>query len=254
MKSARNRNKINAKWLIMSDKLTNCVRTMRRGPKYRHSEIMVIQLALIRLRSALPLRLLATIFCINHVTLWRYCRMVIETLSQRFDQNIVEAPIKCLIVDSTSTRVRTTADGWYSGYKKQRVAKVQVMCDETGRVHHVSQSYRGSVHDMTIWNREFDAVPYGVTVLADKAYAGGKGERAVLQRPIRRNEQKWKDDPVKAQTENAALSKQRIKIEHLFSKLKVWRIIHHDYPMKPETYATTFKAIAYLLNLGMEGK
>ena len=122
--------------------------------------------------------------------------MMIEALAEKFDQSSITVPIKHLVVDSTSTRVRTTAEGWYSGYKKQRVAKVQIICDEAGKVHRVSRTYQGSVHDMTIWNREFSAVPKGATVLADKAYAGGKGEETVLQRPIRRNEQKWKDDPV----------------------------------------------------------
>jgi hypothetical protein len=80
-----------------------------------------------------------------------------------------------LIVDTTATRVRCSDPEWYSGHKKQRVAKVQVLCDANGIVHSVSTVYPGSVHDKTIWNREFSAVPSGVTILADKAYAGGDG-------------------------------------------------------------------------------
>ncbi|MDW9481804.1 transposase [Sinorhizobium meliloti] len=46
-----------------------------------------------------------------------------------------------------------------------------------------------------------------------------------------------------------ALSKRRVRIEHVFAQLKTWRIIHHYYPMRPHTYATTFRAIAYIHNL-----
>lgn len=91
-----------------------------------------------------------------------------------------------LIVDTTSTRVRSTDVRFYSGYKKQRVAKVQVLCDADGIVHSVSEGYSRSVHDKTIWNREFSKVPLDAAVFADKAYVGGNGEGAILFRPIAR--------------------------------------------------------------------
>ncbi len=93
-------------------------------------------------------------------------------------------------------------------------------------------------------------MPKGAAVvLADKAYAGGTREGEVLLRPIRRNEREWKVNPAAAKTRNAALSKRRVRIEHVFAQLKAWRIIHHYYPMRPQTYATTFRAIAYIHNL-----
>ena len=113
-------------------------------------------MALMRLRTALPLRLLARLFVSDHVTLWRCCNRVIEALSGMF-----EAPcrVKQLIVDTTSTRVRCTDQVWYAGHKKQRVAKVQVLCDADCVVPSVSPVYPGSVHDKAIWNREFGSVP-----------------------------------------------------------------------------------------------
>nr|WP_250808312.1 transposase family protein [Neorhizobium tomejilense] len=182
----------------------------------------------------------------DHVTLWRYCRKCIAVLAASF-----QAPSRALtlIVDTTSTRVRSAEAGWYSGHKKQRVAKVQVLSDADGYVHAVSGVYRGSVHDKTIWNGELENLPRGSTALADKAYVGGLGEGTVLFRPIRRNERQWAADPRAAQAYNAALSKKRARIEHVFARLKTWRIIHHDYPMRPDTYAETFTAIACIANL-----
>lgn len=160
-------------------------------------------MALMRLRTALPLRLMAHLFAVAHVTLWRYCIRVVALLSGRF-----ESPSGAteLIVDTTSTRVRCADRVWHSGHKRQRVAKVQVLCDADGVVHSVSQAYPGSVHDKTIWNGEFAALPTDVTVLADKAYAGGAGEGQVLFRPVRRNEREWNVDHDTAKTFNAARS------------------------------------------------
>jgi hypothetical protein len=50
------------------------------------------------------------------------------------------------------------------------------------------------------------------------------------------------------------MSKRRVRIEHLIARLKSWRIIHHDYPTRPNTYAEIFRAIAYIHNLELEVK
>ena len=47
---------------------------MRRGPPFRHGARLVLLVALTRLRTALPLRLLARLFAVAHVTLWRRWR------------------------------------------------------------------------------------------------------------------------------------------------------------------------------------
>jgi hypothetical protein len=127
--------------------------------------------------------------------------------------------------------------------------KVQVLCDIDGVIHSVSSAYPGSVPDKTIWNQEFANAPLSSTVLADKAYAGAVGEGTVLFRPVRRNEQAWKNGPTGAMVANVLLSKRRVRIEHVFAQLKTWRIIHHDFPLRPRMYATTFRAIAYIHNL-----
>jgi hypothetical protein len=206
----------------------------------------MLLMTIMRMRTALPLRLMARLFVVDHVTLWRCCERVINTLAEMF-----EAPVgaRNLIVDTTSTRVRCTDLAWYSGHRKQHVAKVQVLCNADGVISSVSPAYPGSVHDKTIWNSEFGNLPHGTTVLADKAYAGATGEGSVLFRPVRRNEQAWKNDPFAAKASNAVLSKRRVRIEHVFAQLKTWRIIHHDFPMRPCMYGITFRAIAFIHNL-----
>ena len=113
-----------------------------------------------------------------------------------------------------------------------------------------SRGYPGSIHDKTIWNDNFDMVQTGSHVLADKAYAGADGEGKVLFRPVKRNERVWKDDPEGAKAANRALSKKRVKIEHLFARLKTWRIVR-QYPNRPETIGEVFKAVAFIHNLNI---
>jgi hypothetical protein len=223
----------------------------RRGPPFRHGIRFMLIMALMRMRTALPPRLMARLFVVDHVTLWRCCNRVIEALAKMFE---TRSGAKQLIVDTTSTRVRCTDLVWYSGHRQQRVAKVQVLCNADGVINSVSPAYPGSVHDKTIWNGEFRSVPHGATVLADKAYAGGAGEGTVLFRPVRKNETAWKSDPKEAKAANALLSKRCVRIEHVFAQLKTWRIIHHYYPMRPSTYATTSKAIAFIHNLNNSNK
>jgi hypothetical protein len=147
----------------------------------RHAARFILLVTLMRLRTALPL--LARLFAVAHVTLWRYCRLATRLLAGMFAS---PGGATEMIVDTTATRVRCTDRVWHSGHKRQRVAKVQVLCDASGIVHCVSGTYPGSAHDKTIWNGEFGAVPKGAVVLADKAYAGGIGENAVLFRPVKR--------------------------------------------------------------------
>ncbi len=174
-------------------------------------------------------------------------------MADAFDRERTAASVEELVVDTTSVRVGTTDVTWYSGHRKRHVAKVQALCDGRGGDHSVSGTYPGSRHDKTIWNLEFPNLPRCERILADKAYAGATGEGTLLFRPVRRNEAEWKADPEAAKEKNRQLSKRRVRIEHAFARLKTWRIIHHYYPMKPMSFATTVKAIAFINNTIING-
>jgi len=199
----------------------------------------------------LPLRTVSIIYNIPYVTLWRWCRTISRVLANTFEQVLETARIR--IVDTTSTRIRTTDPRYYTSYKKQRVVKAQVICDEGGHIHSISNPYAGSVHDKVIWNNEWPSIGQVSLILADKAYVGPTGERSVLFRPIKKNEGQWKRNPVRAKAWNKQLSKRRVKIEHVFAHLKTWRIIHHYFPQSPDTYSTVLKAIAFIYNLKLKG-
>ena len=220
----------------------------RRGAPYRFDGELLFQAFIFRLKTALPLRFISTLFSIPLTTLFRRCRRLAHLLADLHERDAPAHEADHLIVDTTPTRVRSTDLRYYRGYKKQRVGKVRVVCCANGFVRSVSPGYPGSVHDKTIWEKEVTNAPTHHTILADRAYAGATGDGSFLQRPIRKNETQFKNDPEKAQIRNRALSLKRVKIEHLFARLKTCRIIHHYFPQKPDTYATVFKTIALIHN------
>jgi hypothetical protein len=57
-------------------------------------------------------------------------------------------------------------------------------------------------------------------ILADRAYAGAIGDGSFLHRPVRNNEMAYKADMFTAKEQNRKLSLKRVKIEHLFARLK----------------------------------
>jgi hypothetical protein len=221
-----------------------------RGRRLRGSARFLLLVTLMRLRTGMALRFIARLYRIDHVTLWRYCRDVTAFLAGRFDPTLAVGE---MIVDSTSVWIASTAVRNYSGHKKRFVAKVQVLCDPYGKALAVSKAYAGGVHDKTIWNENVGCVPPGSTVLADKAYAGAVGEGTTLFRPAKRNENAWRNDPAGAKEANRALSKKRVRIEHLFARLKTWRIIGQRFPNRLNTLDDVFKAIAYIHNLSRHG-
>jgi len=222
---------------------------MRRlGAPWKYTLENVVEAFLFRLKTALPLRLIAALFFIQLTTLFRHCRRLTMLLATLHEREKPAHEVDHLIVDTTSTRAKTGDVKFYSGYKKQRVVKVQVLCCNEGLVRHVSNGHPGSIHDKRIWNLEFPGIPRHHAILADRAYAGATGDGSFLHRPVRKNETAYKADMPKAKEQNRRLSLKRVKIEHLFARLKTWRIIHHYFPQNPETYSTVFKAIAYIHN------
>jgi hypothetical protein len=159
-----------------------------------------------------------------------------------------------LVVNTTSTRVATTEQRAYSGYKHHRCAKVQVVSREDGQVVDVSDAVEGSVHDKTVWNRNIERLKplFEKLVLADKAYAGAAGENEHLLRPVKRGELAYKADPEKAKQFNRELSRKRVRVEHVFARLKTWRVLSGIFPFRWQRLGEVVRALAVVHNLNRE--
>lgn len=222
-----------------------------RGRPCLHGPLVMVFLALMKLKLNLSTRSLEAITGVDSVTLSRYVNRVSRVLGHVPLRSI---PQGALLVDSTSCRVATTEAKSYSGHKHQRCAKVQVMCDEAGMVVDVGSSHAGSVHDKTMWNKEAPRIRdlLSTLVLADKAYAGAEGEGLALLRPIKRGETPWRQDKEQAKAFNAQLSKKRVKIEHVFARLKTWRVLSGIFPYRWQRLGEIIRAIAVIHNMERE--
>jgi hypothetical protein len=149
----------------------------RRGRPLRHGAWTALVVALMKLRHDLPYRLLEAVTGIDAVTAHRMVRRVIAELGELPVTRLSsEGGFVC--VDSTTVRVGTADVRHYTGYKHLRGRKVQVLCDESLGILDVSGSAPASVHDKTLWNRHLERIKPWLDrlCLADKAYAGARGE------------------------------------------------------------------------------
>jgi hypothetical protein len=63
----------------------------RRGAPARRSARFMLFAVLLRLKSAMPLRLMARLPSVDHVTLWRICATGIRLLANLFDQTVPQS-------------------------------------------------------------------------------------------------------------------------------------------------------------------
>lgn len=223
------------------------------GRPCRHGPLAMAGLVLMKMRHNLSGQAVEALTGVDAVTLSRYVHKVLEAVAQ--------LPLSrskahgCLLVDSTSVRVRSRSRDSYSGHKHQRCAKVQVIVDEQGMACHVGRSWPGSVHDKTVYEREKVSLAqtFNTLMLADKAYAGVFDEGAALLRPIKKGERLWHEQPEMAQAFNRALSLKRVRVEHLFARLKTFKVLQGLFPYSPALLGPVMRLLALAHNLNREG-
>ena len=106
---------------------------------------------------------------------------------------------------------------------------------------------KGRQHDFTIFkiNRVF--IHPGSLFLADSGYQGLQKHHKNTTLPIK----KKKGIPltIKAKAHNKALSKQRIFIENVNRRCKIFRITKEVYRGKHKNYSLTWRLVSALVNL-----
>lgn len=203
---------------------------------------------LVKLRLDLPYRAIEVISGIDAVTASRMVRRMLGRLS---DTSLARGAVGYYLVDTTTVRIKKRQEQYYSGYKHHRGVKTQVLADEQRRIHHLSIAYPARVHDKVIWDRNVAQVQplLDRPVLGDKAYVGAKLEGKGLIRPLRRNEGAYKTQPEPAKAFNRALSRRRVRIEHVMASLKRFRILGGRFSLALEWYPLVMKAVALVHNL-----
>jgi hypothetical protein len=140
---------------------------------------------------------------------------------------------------------------FYSGKQKTHTIKTQITINSSKRVVAVSGSYPGSVHDKRVFDIEetIKKIPPQARHILDKGYVGVDRENpgANILIPFRKKHGQ-KELPDWAKQINKYLSKHRISVEHVLSKIKNFRICSYTYRGRRENFNQIFKNVVALYN------
>jgi transposase len=117
---------------------------------------------------------------------------------------------------------------------------------ETAEIVTTAFSY-GSKHDFQLFKDNASEIAEHIQVLADAGYQGLAELHENCQTPFKKS--KYHPLTQKEKQKNRALARKRILIEHIFRKLKVFRILNEKYRNRRRRFALRFNLIAALYNL-----
>jgi transposase len=106
---------------------------------------------------------------------------------------------------------------------------------------------QGSKHDFQLFKDEKLDIAEHVRILADAGYQGLAELHENCQTPFKKS--KYHPLTKKEKQKNRALARKRILIEHIFRKLKVFRILGERYRNRRKRFALRFNLIAAIYNL-----
>ncbi|WP_373868513.1 IS5 family transposase [Acinetobacter bereziniae] len=157
-----------------------------------------------------------------------------------------------VIVDVTESVIERPkkTDEFYSGKKKKHTLKTQIIFSPEYNQILSIQIDIGRVHDLTIARRHAKEFSQFSCVMADLAYKGFKEIKSKLLIPIKKP--KKIQLPKEAKQINKEISRRRISIEHINSKLKTFRILSERYRNRRKRFGLRINLIAGLINWMMK--
>jgi transposase len=110
----------------------------------------------------------------------------------------------------------------------------------------------GSKHDFQLFQDDGSDIAEHIRVLADAGYQGLAELHENCQTPFKKS--KYHPLTVKEKRRNRSLARKRILIEHIFRKLKVFRILSERYRNRRRRFSLRFNLIAAVYNLELNSK
>jgi transposase len=105
----------------------------------------------------------------------------------------------------------------------------------------------GSKHDFQLFKEDGSSFAQHIRILADAGYQGLAELHKNCQTPFKKS--KYHALTKREKQRNRVLACRRILIEHIFRKLKVFRILSERYRNRRKRFALRFSLIAALYNL-----
>ena len=133
---------------------------------------------------------------------------------------------------------------YYSGKKHRHTLKIQVLAAK-GRIFCVATA-RGHTHDLQLFRQSRTRLHPSVPLKADLGYLGLKKLHVASEVPHRRHPR----TPLTAEQKahNRRLSCERVVVEHVIRKLKVFRILAERYRNRRKRFGLRVHLIAGIVN------
>jgi hypothetical protein len=181
---------------------------------------------------------------------------------RQLDALLADLPELMVIVDSFEQRVqrpeeRATADGYYSGKKRQHTLKSQVAIHEqTGQVVDVSDSVPGPTADIKLLERSglMARLPDGVGAMGDLAYVGIDTLDDQHRGAAPRRKPRGQPRPAEDIAYNTAFSRRRIGVEHSIGRMRRYQAITMTDRNHRQNHTARVRAIAGLANRQIEAR
>jgi IS5 family transposase len=163
-------------------------------------------------------------------------------------RHLRQEEIEDIIIDATEQPIERPKKGqkaFYSGKKKRHTNKTEIRITPKGRIINVSKTKPGSVHDFEVY-KGGPPLPRDSTALADSGYQGLDKLHARTEIPFKAS----KNNPLGSEDKiyNRALSRIRVKIEHVIGQIKSFKILSERYRNKNKRYNLKFNIIAGIVN------
>ena len=150
----------------------------------------------------------------------------------------------------------------YSGKKKKHAVKTQITVNQNGLIIHKTGHVRGSTHDYALYKHSHPNLPDNVRLGLDLGYKGIKTDYPNLNcvLPFKRKNPgrgkrglKGPELSPRQKAFNKELSKERVVVEHTFSRLKKFRIWADEFRNRLKNYDITTDIVCGLVNFRTMG-
>ena len=135
----------------------------------------------------------------------------------------------------------------YSGKNRRHTQKAQLIANQKTAEIVVTSFSSGNKHDFQLFKDAKLDLAEHIRILADAGYQGLAELHENCQTPFKKS--KYHPLTKKEKQRNRTLARKRILIEHIFRKLKVFRILSERYRNRRKRFALRFNLIAAIYNL-----
>lgn len=174
-----------------------------------------------------------------------------KRLAIKKDRTLTPDVVLKLLVDVTEQPVQRPKKlkkrkQTYSGKKKRHTRKTEMVMQEEGKITCVSKSHGGRKHDFKI-RKEETPLPRNSDKYADSGYQGLQKIASRVILPFKRK--KGQSLSLEQKQHNRRLASFRIKIEHKFREIKVFKVMSEVYRNFGKKHNLRFNIIAGIINL-----